>query len=262
MEYSVNSYRKVAIKKKFSELKALTEETTKYVSDSSLEVPEDFKRACLQVSKILSNTKQEIKEDIPANMFSFLESTKIQDESFEINLEKDIDEQYLSEKAEILIAIIYRSYLCPNKEVLDKLLLKNEKKKKKHSLSEFDQDDEMGLEEDDPRKLKRDYLNGLENFDSLDDYLDDEYEFNKFLEEKEEEYTDDLCYKEKMDLKKLDRKTKKRANKELEMFESRLESIDFNNEKRERKERSLPYKVWKLIKRDKPKKEEKDEDEN
>lgn len=247
MEYSVNSYRKVAINKKFSSLKEVTEETTSYVSDPSKVIPEDFRRAALQVSKILDNTSEDIKEEIPRNMFVFLKASAIQDESFEIDLDKDIDEQYLTEKAEILIAIIYRSYLCPNKEALDKVLLRNEKKKKKFSIAEMEPEDVEDLKED-TNRLRKEYLNGLENFDSLDDYLDDEYEFNKFLEEREEDYTDDLSFKEKVNLKKLDRKTRKRVNKEEEMFEDRLESIDFDKEKKTRKEKSLVHKLVQKMK--------------
>jgi len=265
MYYSVNSYRKVAIVKRFSDLKDITEETTKYVLDSSLPVPEDFKIACGEVMSILSNTKQEIKDEIPQNMFAFLASNRIAGSNADIDYEKDIDENDLSEKASLLIAIIYRSYLCPNKEALDQILIKNDKRKKKdkekvkakkNSIAEMNDEDVEELTEDAAR-LRRTYLAGLENFATLDDYLDDEYEFNKFLEEREEDFTDDLSFKEKVDLKKLDRKTRKRAAKEVEMFEDRLERIDFNNEKMLRKEKSIIYKLKKKIS---SKKKEEDEE--
>ena len=267
MYYSVNSYRKVAIEKRFSDLKDITEETTKYVLDSSLAVPEDFKIACGEVMSILSNTKQEIKDEIPQNMFAFLAANRIAGSKADIDYEKDIDENDLTEKASLLIAIIYRSYLCPNKEALDQILIKNDKKKnkekdkdkakvKKNSIADLEEDDIEEITEDAAR-LRRTYLAGLENFDTLDDYLDDEYEFNKFLEEREEDFTDDLSFKEKVDLKKLDRKTRKRAAKEVEMFEDRLERIDFNTEKMLRKEKSIIYKLKNKIS---SKKKEEDEE--
>lgn len=260
MEYSVNSYRKVAIEKKFSELKQITEETTEYVSDQNKEMDPEFKKACAEVLAVLSNTKSEIKDEVPNSMLLFLEGRKDPNEIVSFDFEKDIDELPLSQKASLLIAIVYRSYLCPNKDALDEILLKNEKKKKKKatSLANLTQE-EVKDELDDNARLRKDYLLGLENFDTLEDYLDDEYEFNKFLDDKEDDFTEDLSYKEKIDMKKLDRKTRKRAAKELEMFEDRLESVDFANEKQKKREKRLTYKLIQKIKSKKKIKEEEDE---
>lgn len=253
MEYSVNSYRKVAVKQRFSDLKKITEETTKYVSDANLQVTDDFKLACNEVMAILANTKPEVKEEVPNNMFLFLAANEDVHYKNEIDHDKDIDSQNLSEKAIYLISIIYRSYLCPDKQALDEILMKNEKKKKrKKKEDQFDYQEENDEESfkfssdssmDDYEELREEYLNGLENFDSLDDFLDDEYQFNKFLDEREKDYEKKLCIQEKLNNKKLDRKTRKRARKEMEMFENRLETKDFKEEKRKRKENSLLYKL-------------------
>ena len=261
MEYSVNSYRKVAIKQRFSDLKKITEETTKYVSDSSLEVTAEFKKACTEVMAVLSNTKSEIKEEVPKNMFLFLAANEDVEHKKDLDLEKDIDSLELSEKAILLISIIYRSYLCPDKQALDEILLKNDKKKKKKMVEES-KDNSDGTEfkfskdsymEAISEREKINYLNGLENFDSLDDFLDDEYEFNKFLDERENSFEKDLSAQERINLKKLDRQTRKRARKEMDMFETRLETLDFKAEKQRRKERSLVYKLTHKAKKSKNK---------
>lgn len=250
MEYSVNSYRKIAVKQRFSDLKEITEETTKYVSDSSLEVTTEFKRACTEVMAVLSNTKADIKEEIPKNMFLFLAANEDVEHKNELDLTQDIDSLELSEKAILLISIIYRSYLCPNKEALDEILLKNDKKKKKKKIEDVDESKETEFKfskdsymEAISERERINYLNGLENFDSLDDFLDDEYEFNKFLDERENNFEKDLSVQEKINLKKIDRKTRKRARKEMDLFENRLETLDFKAEKQRKKEKSLFYKL-------------------
>ena len=229
-------------------MKEITEETTKYVSDSSLVVTDEFKLACNEVLAVLSNTSSEIKEEIPKNMFLFLAANQDVEYKNEIDYEKDIEELNLSDKALFLVSIIYRSYLCPNKDALDEILLKNDKKKKKKKVEEkvneekefrFSSDSEMV----DDEELRDTYLNGLENFDSLDDFLDDEYQFNKFLDERENDFEKNLYLQEKLNNKKLDRKTRRRARKEMEMFENRLETLDFKAEKQRRIERSLIYKL-------------------
>ena len=131
MEYSVNSYRKVAVKQRFSDLKKITEETTKYVSDGSMKVTDDFKLACNEVMAVLDNTKPEVKEEVPNNMFLFLAANEDVHFKNEIDHDKDLDSQNLSEKAIYLISIIYRSYLCPDKQALDEILMKKKKKKKR-----------------------------------------------------------------------------------------------------------------------------------
>lgn len=262
MEYSVNSYRKIAVKQRFSDLKEITEETTKYVSDSSLEVTTEFKRACTEVMAVLSNTKADIKEEIPKNMFLFLAANEDVEHKNELDLTQDIDSLELSEKAILLISIIYRSYLCPNKEALDEILLKNDKKKKKKKIEDVDESKETEFKfskdsymEAISERERINYLNGLENFDSLDDFLDDEYEFNKFLDERENNFEKDLSVQEKINLKKIDRKTRKRARKEMDLFENRLETLDFKAEKQRKKEKSLFYKLRHRTKKTKNKPE-------
>ncbi len=99
--------------------------------------------ASAEVIAILKLLDAEYIEKIPKKFLSVLE--KVQDKDYKTNIDanKSILEQNISDKAKDILIIIYRNYWCSEKEKqeIDKILNENEKKYQKDLRKKYNPND-------------------------------------------------------------------------------------------------------------------------
>lgn len=93
-------------------------------------ITNEFAEASAEISEILGYLPTEYVEKIPAKLREFFNKVKKADYVSKIDPYKQLDEQELKPKTEILLTIIYRNYWCNEEEraELDKILIENDKK--------------------------------------------------------------------------------------------------------------------------------------
>lgn len=80
---------------------------------------------------------------IPQKFKDFLKEIEDKEHIFNIDLEKDIDEQDITEKTKDLITVIYRNYWCNEEERknLDRILTENEREYQEELRKKYNPDD-------------------------------------------------------------------------------------------------------------------------
>ena len=94
-------------------------------------ITNDLKIAFKEVNEILNNiVPEEYVSRIPKKFRSILIELEDKNYVFNVDLDKNIDEQNITEKTKDLITVIYRNYWCNDEEKkeLDMILTENEKK--------------------------------------------------------------------------------------------------------------------------------------
>ena len=94
----------------------------------------EYKKALFEVYKILENTEKETREKIPRKFINFLKENMDENHEFKLEEKKELINQNLMTETKQIIALIYRDYLCDEKE--RKELLENEKNKNKENKVE------------------------------------------------------------------------------------------------------------------------------
>lgn len=84
--------------------------------------------AITEVLHILKYLPDSLTSNIPTNFLNFLNENSIPDYKPDFDLSKGLDNVKLKQKTKILLAIIYRNYICSEQERLDydKILTQNE----------------------------------------------------------------------------------------------------------------------------------------
>ena len=89
-----------------------------------------FSNALYQVSEILNNDedKDSIKEKIPKQIISYIESNKSKDYNWTIDNTASLEKQNLLQTTKEILTVLYRNYICNNdeREELDRALMENE----------------------------------------------------------------------------------------------------------------------------------------
>ena len=94
-----------------------------------------YRNALSEVNAILINSNQNIINMIPNKFLDFVKNNMNQSYEIQIDLEKGILEQNISNEAKSIVALIYRDYICSSDE--RKILLEKERiKLKKREESE------------------------------------------------------------------------------------------------------------------------------
>ena len=93
-------------------------------------ITNEFAEASAEINEILGYLPTEYVEKIPAKLREFFNKVKKEDYVSKVDPYKQLDEQELKPKTEILLTIIYRNYWCNEEEraELDKILIENDKK--------------------------------------------------------------------------------------------------------------------------------------
>ena len=88
----------------------------------------EYSVAITEVLYILKYLPKDMTANIPTNFLNFLNENSIPDYKPDFDLSKGLDNIRLKHKTKILLAIIYRNYICSEQERLDydKILLQNE----------------------------------------------------------------------------------------------------------------------------------------
>ena len=91
-------------------------------------VTKEYKVAITEVLYILNYLPNSLTSNIPTNFLNFLNKNSIPNYNPNFDLTKGLDNVKLKNKTKILLAIIYREYICSEQERLayDKILTKNE----------------------------------------------------------------------------------------------------------------------------------------
>lgn len=92
-------------------------------------VTNELRKAAKEINEIVNNiVPNDYVLKIPLKFRKFLKEIEDQEYDFQIDINKDISEQNLSEKAKDIIAVIYRNYWCSEEERIefDKTLTDNE----------------------------------------------------------------------------------------------------------------------------------------
>lgn len=94
-------------------------------------ITNDLKIASKELNEILNNlVPEEYVSKIPKKFRNFLMEIEDKDYVFQVDLDKNIDEQNITEKTKDLITVIYRNYWCneEKRKELDMILTENERK--------------------------------------------------------------------------------------------------------------------------------------
>ena len=88
----------------------------------------EYSVAITEVLYILKYLPKDMTANIPTNFLNFLNENSIPDYKPDFDLSKGLDNVRLKHKTKILLAIIYRNYICSEQERLDydKILLQHE----------------------------------------------------------------------------------------------------------------------------------------
>jgi len=80
---------------------------------------------------------------IPQKFRDFLKKIEDKEHSFNLDLEKEIDEQNITEKTKDLITVIYRNYWCneEEREKIDRILTENEREYQEELRKKYNPDD-------------------------------------------------------------------------------------------------------------------------
>ena len=84
-----------------------------------------YRNALSEVNAILINSNQDIINMIPNKFLEFVRNNMNQEYEIQIDLEKGILEQNISNEAKSIVALIYRDYICSADE--RKILLEKER---------------------------------------------------------------------------------------------------------------------------------------
>ncbi len=95
---------------------------------SNIEMSE-YRVATTEVLYILDYFPEKMKSNIPTDFLKFLDEQSIPDYNPNFDFSQGLDKLKLSNKTKVLLAMIYRNYICSEKEKIeyDKILNQNEK---------------------------------------------------------------------------------------------------------------------------------------
>lgn len=79
-------------------------------------VSEELSEAVVELNTILENTSPEVLEKIPEKFIKFMKSIASTTYQFEYDKTKPLEEQNIKPKTKGLIALIYKDFLCDEKE--------------------------------------------------------------------------------------------------------------------------------------------------
>ena len=87
-----------------------------------------FLNALYQVSEILNYDEYNLKERIPKQLISYIESNKSKDYNWTIDNNVSLEKQNLLQTTKVILTVLYREYICNNneREELDRVLMENE----------------------------------------------------------------------------------------------------------------------------------------
>ena len=91
-----------------------------------------YRNALSEVNAILINSNQDIINMIPNKFLEFVRNNMNQEYEIQIDLEKGILEQNISNEAKSIVALIYRDYICSanERQVIKKELVEKLNKEK------------------------------------------------------------------------------------------------------------------------------------
>lgn len=102
---------------------------------------EIYKNALSEVNAIINNSDENIINKIPNKFMNFVQNNMNKSYTIEMDLDKEILEQNISNEAKSIIALIYRDYICPKAErqtLIKREILERQKqeelKKEKYEL--------------------------------------------------------------------------------------------------------------------------------
>ena len=76
----------------------------------------EYRQALFEVYKILENTDEEIINKIPEKFMKFVKENMDTNYKFELEKGKELIKQNLKDETKQIIALIYRDYICDEKE--------------------------------------------------------------------------------------------------------------------------------------------------
>ena len=87
-----------------------------------------YSNALYQVSEVLKYVEEDLKEKIPKQFIDYIESNKSQEYNWNVDTTKPLEEQELLQPTKEILTVIYRNYMCDDKqrEELDRILNENE----------------------------------------------------------------------------------------------------------------------------------------
>ena len=92
---------------------------------------EIYKNALSEVNAIINNSDENVINKIPNKFMNFVQNNMNKSYTIEMDLDKEILEQNISNEAKSIIALIYRDYICPKAErqiLLEKEMMERHKK--------------------------------------------------------------------------------------------------------------------------------------
>lgn len=96
---------------------------------------EKYRQALSEVYIILKNTDEEIRNKIPDKFIEFIKNNMDNNHKFEIELGKELVEQNLMLETKQILALIYRDYICEEKERKELLIKESSKNKEKYDIN-------------------------------------------------------------------------------------------------------------------------------
>ncbi len=102
-----------------------------------------YSNALFQLCEILKYVEEDLKNRIPEQLINYFEENKSKDYNWEIDITKPLVEQQLLQTTKEFLTVIYRDYMCDEKqkEELDRVLNDNEKKYQEELRKKYNPDD-------------------------------------------------------------------------------------------------------------------------
>lgn len=129
-------------------------------------ITNDLKIAFKESNEILNNiVPEEYVSKIPKKFRSILMEFEDKDYVFQVDLDKDIDEQNITEKTKDLITVIYRNYWCNDEErkALDMILTENERRYQEELSKKYNPDNLF---------KKKEHLNNIQENNTYENNLE------------------------------------------------------------------------------------------
>lgn len=136
----------------------------------------EYRIATTEVIYILDYFPEQMKVNIPTDFFEFLNKQSIPDYKPNFDFSHGIDKLKLSNKTKVLLAMIYRNYICSEKEKIeyDKIMNQNEKAYQNELMEKYNPDNIF-------RKDKKEYNTSNITKDEVKLVKYKESNFNKFI---------------------------------------------------------------------------------
>lgn len=131
MSFSLKSFREIAEAEDLNKLNEIVNETN-LCAKGKMSVSEEYAQAIAEMLEIINHTNKQTVKKLSAKLLTFFEKNASTEYTEKFDYKLEIKDNPITEKTKHLITMIYRNYLCTEKErdIFDEILRHNMDKPK------------------------------------------------------------------------------------------------------------------------------------